>query len=179
MELDLHIYNIEIMQLNHFKIPRKLVNREKYLIDAANGKSVLHLGCADYPYTDERIKSGTWLHSKLTDVSKECLGIELDESSVSKLKKNYGIKNIVACDVEKLCDLANKNKYEVIIAGEIIEHLKNPGLFLESARSVLAEGGRLIITTTNAFCLRRLVRIPFGIESVHPDHTYYFSHSTR
>ena len=44
--------------------------------------------------------------------------------------------------------------------------------------SVVAQGGCVIITTSNAYCARRFVRIPFGVESVHCDHVAYYSHPT-
>lgn len=57
-------------------------------------------------------------------------------------------------------------------------HLPNPGLFLESAHSVIAPGGCIVISTYNAYCARRFIRIPFGVESVHCDHVAYYSHPT-
>ena len=68
--------------------------------------------------------------------------------------------------------------FEVIVAGEIIEHLSNPGLFSEGIKHLTSKNGIFIFTTVNAYCLRRFIRILFGIESVHPDHKFYFSHST-
>ena len=66
----------------------------------------------------------------------------------------------------------------MVVAGEIIQHLPNPGMFLRSVRSVLRPEARVVITTINAYCLRRFVRLPFGIESVHCDHVAYYSHQT-
>lgn len=161
----------------HFNLPRTLVDRETYILNLVKGKSVLHLGCADYPFTEERIANGSWLHSKISALAKSCVGLELDVTTVNILRDRYKVENLVVGDAEKL-DMLIPQKYELIVAGELIEHLNNPGLFLETASQVLAPGGLLIITTTNAFCLRRLIRIPFGTESIHPDHTYYFSHTT-
>ncbi|MDS4027984.1 MAG: class I SAM-dependent methyltransferase [Candidatus Contendobacter sp.] len=163
--------------MNHFRLPRLLVNRENYILAAARDKTVLHLGCADYPFTEERIINGSWLHSKISKVAKYCVGLELNSEMVSILRDRYKIENVIQGDAEQL-DMLALQKFDVIVAGELIEHLNNPGLFLKSAQYVLAPEGKLIITTTNAFCLRRFIRIPFGVESIHPDHTYYFSHST-
>ena len=161
----------------HFNLPKSLVDRESYILNTARGKSVLHLGCADYPFTEERIANGSWLHSKISSVSKSCVGFDLDAVTVNMLRDRYKVESLIVGDAEKLYMLAPQ-KFELIIAGELIEHLNNPGLFLESARKVLKPRGMLIITTANAFCLRRMMRVPFGTESVHPDHTYYFSHTT-
>jgi len=163
--------------MNHYKLPRSLVDRETYILNAVKGKSVLHLGCADYPYTEERIANGSWLHSKISVLAKSNVGLELDAATVNILRVKFKVENLIVGDAEKL-DMLTPQKFDLIVAGELIEHLNNPGLFLETARKVLAPGGMLIITTTNAFCLRRLIRIPFGTESIHPDHSYYFSHTT-
>lgn len=162
--------------MDHFKLPRSLVDREKFILKTCVGKRVLHLGCADAPYTAERLQSGTWLHDKVTAVSAECLGVDMDRESIAWLQQTHGVTNIVYGNAEALDTL--NDKFDVVLAGEIIEHLNNPGSFLESARSVLAPNGKLLITTTSAFCFRRFVRIPFGYESIHPDHTYYYSHVT-
>jgi hypothetical protein len=62
--------------------------------------------------------------------------------------------------------------------GDIIERLDNPGLFLGGIKRFLAPEGIMIITTSNAFSMLGMLKILFGIEGVHPDHTFYFSYST-
>ena len=163
--------------MNHFPIPRSQVDRIKFIIDFARGKSVLHLGCADYPYTLERLESGTWLHQMVSGVAASCLGVDSDEETVAWLRDTQGISNVIHGNAEKLDEL-DLGRFDVVLAGELIEHLNNPGMFLDSAKTVMKPEGRLLITTTKAFCFRRFIRIPFGIESIHPDHTYYFSHVT-
>ena len=161
----------------HYALPKSRVDREAYVINKARGKRVLHLGAADTPYTWEAINAGTWLHQKLTDVASACVGLDLDAETVTRLRHDHRVTNLVVGNCEALSPEL-LGQFDLIVAGEMIEHLNNPGLFLESARGVLAPGGELLVTTINAFCLRRFLRIPFGTESVHPDHTYYFSHCT-
>jgi 2-polyprenyl-3-methyl-5-hydroxy-6-metoxy-1,4-benzoquinol methylase len=163
--------------MEHFKLPNSLVVRERFILDACRGKSVLHLGCADFPYTDESIASGSWLHSKVSDVAATCIGVDLDGDTVERLKEKHGVDNVKEGNAEEL-DKLNGALFDVILAGEIVEHLNNPGLFFDTARTVLKPGGKLLITVPSAFSLRRFIRIPFGSESVHPDHAFYFSHTT-
>jgi SAM-dependent methyltransferase len=80
-------------------------------------------------------------------------------------------------DAERLDDL-DLEPFDIVIAGEIVEHLHRPGDALDGMRRKLAPGGRLLITVPNAFCLRRMIRIPFGWEMVHEDHVAYYSHRT-
>jgi len=163
--------------MEHFKLPRSIVDREQFVLDLCKGKRILHLGCADFPYTEEKLASGRWLHQKVSNIASSCLGIDLDSDTIAYLRKHYGIKNVIHGNAEHLDDI-KEGLFDVILAGEIIEHLNNPGLFLDTARTILKPDGKLIITTVNAFCLRRFIRIPFGSESIHPDHVYYFSHTT-
>ena len=71
-----------------------------------------------------------------------------------------------------------EGKFDVIFAGEIIEHLSNPGLFLEKANKHLIKGGLLILTTPNAFSLRRLFEMIIFLTNnpgVNNQHTFWFS----
>jgi SAM-dependent methyltransferase len=138
---------------------------------------VLHLGCTDTPFTDESIAAGRWLHARLSGVAAECVGVDIDEDAIQHLRDHYGVTNIVRGNAENL-DSLDQGRFDVVVAGEIIEHLGSPARFLESARTVLKPEGLLVITTTNAFCFRRMLRVSLGSESVHPDHHYYFSHPT-
>lgn len=162
--------------MEHFRIPRLTVSREQFVLDICKDMKVLHLGCASYPYTEERIQSGEWLHEKVIESAANCIGVDLDGKVIHMLQDRYGISNIIEGNAEEL-DKLDLGQFDIVLAGEIIEHLNNPGRFLESALSVLKPNGKLVITTTNAYCARRFIRIPFGIESIHPDHVYYFSHT--
>jgi len=164
----------------HFKLPHKIVDRESFLLERCLGKRVLHIGCVDYASSGnwtESISSKRWLHKKIEKVASDLVGIDLAAEAVEMLRSRYDMRNIYATDAQHLEKL-NKGRFDVIVAGEVLEHLPCPGRFLSSAHSVLKEAGSLIITTTNAFCLRRFLRIPFGKESVHIDHVAYFSHRT-
>lgn len=161
----------------HFKLSRRLVDRESVIIELCRHKRVLHLGFLDYPIFNYRIESGTWLHGKLMNVAKEVFGIDNVEEEIERIKREYGIENIFYGNAEDLSTF-DFQPFDVIIAGEIIEHLNNPGLFLQGIKPLIADNGKIFVSTTNAYCLRRFIRIPFGIESIHPDHKYYFSHST-
>ena len=83
-------------------------------------------------------------------------------------------------NVEQLAqieELKNK-KFDVIVAPEIIEHVNNVGLFLESAKMLFSPETTMIITTPNAFRLNAVPYNVLGYEYVHPDHNYWFSWKT-
>ena len=65
----------------------------------------------------------------------------------------------------------------------MIEHLNNPGLFLEGIKRFMNDKTLLVITTINAYCGMRFwiygLRGKKGsVEPVHPDHVAYYSYST-
>lgn len=68
--------------------------------------------------------------------------------------------------------------FEIILASEIIEHLNNPGPFLESAKTLFSPNTEMILTTPNAFRLTEMSYNLKGYEFVHPDHNYWFSWKT-
>ncbi|MGB4076506.1 MAG: class I SAM-dependent methyltransferase [Minisyncoccia bacterium] len=70
-------------------------------------------------------------------------------------------------------------RFTVLFAGDLIEHLPNPGLFLDSAKRHLEKGGCLILTTPNAFNLFNLTeKITKDEPTVNSDHTCYFNRKT-
>jgi SAM-dependent methyltransferase len=162
------------------KIP--LVQRTEHLKDVSRGKKVLHLGCTNWPYTKEAIEAGTQLHLQLTDITKELWGFDRDQEGIDFFESK-GVKNLYRADLERLEEVELDEKFDVIIAGEMIEHLSNPGLFLRGVKRFMHSDTNLVITTINAYCGMRVFY--YGLrgrggraELVHPDHVSYYSYST-
>ena len=158
------------------KLPKKITDRNEAIILLCKDKLVLHLGCVDYPYTREQIRDDRFLHTKIMSVARDVIGVDKDEKGIKALSE-MGINNIMYADVENIADL-KLPIFEVIVAGELLEHLKNPGLFLDAIKKYMREDSLLIVSVPNAFCLRNFMKIPLGMERVHPGHFYYFSHAT-
>jgi predicted TPR repeat methyltransferase len=154
---------------------RNLTDRVTYLVNECKGKRVLHLGCTDWPWTEERIKSGLLLHPKLNAAASFLAGVDADPAGVDAFRK-IGYTETYVDNVEMFSNPAVCNgKFDVIVAGEIIEHLENPGLFLRGVQKLMTPSTELIITTVNAYCFFRFVFYVVRREDVHPDHNYYFS----
>jgi len=171
---------MERSPVKHYKLPRHLIDREEYILSLCKGKRVLHLGFADFTTTGHlarKVKSDQWLHKKIINVASEVIGIDNNTKAVKKLGEHYGITNIYVADAQKL-DQLNMGSFDIIVAGEILEHLPCPGDFLKSAKNLLRDDSSIIVTTINAFCLRKMLRVVRGIESVHEDHVCYYSHRT-
>jgi len=69
-----------------------------------------------------------------------------------------------------------QESFDVIFAGDLIEHLSNPGLFLSSVHRHLKPGGRLILTTPNTFNLFNIAgKLANNEPATNSDHTFYFN----
>ena len=150
--------------------------------ELSRGKSVLHLGCTNYPYTSESLENGSLLHLELAEEAAELYGFDFDERGLEVLREK-GIGNLYRADLENLDQVPLERTFDVIIAGEMIEHLPNPGLFLRGIRRFMTGSTSLVITTINAYCAMRFfiygLRGRGGLsEPVHPDHVAYYSYST-
>jgi 2-polyprenyl-3-methyl-5-hydroxy-6-metoxy-1,4-benzoquinol methylase len=154
-------------------------DRLGYILENCSGKRVLHLGCASSPSTKARYDRKELLHVLVSARAKELWGIDLDSDAVSYLQEK-GIPNLLIGDVEKLdtVGLLRGEKFEVILAGELIEHLLNPGLFLKQCARFLTGGGVLLLSTVNAFTIKRAPRVLFRNEATAADHTFYSTYST-
>jgi len=160
----------------------EITDRVAFIKKACVDKKVLHLGCTDYPFTKEMIDNKMLLHFELQKVAKELYGYDFDQKGIDVLS-TAGIKNLYYADLEKLEEVALDETFDVIIAGEVIEHLSNPGLFLKGIQRFMNSATNLVITTINAYCGMRM--LTYGLrgqggaqEPVHPDHVAYYSYST-
>ena len=75
-----------------------------------------------------------------------CFGVDIIESSIKTLK-THGISGKIH-DLENLLDL--DRKYDIALAGEVIEHLVSPDNFLYSINKNMTDGGTLILTFPNS-----------------------------
>lgn len=159
-----------------------LVQRLDLIKDFCKGKSVLHLGCTNYPYTEQAIVNQMLLHFELEKIAKQVYGIDSDSRGLEILAR-HGSNNLFNADLESLELAPIDLKFDVVVAGEIIEHLNNPGLFLSGVKRFMNADSRLLITTINAYCAMRFAVYALRgrggkNEFVHPDHVAYYSYST-
>lgn len=146
-----------------------------YIQEWVKNKKVLDIGvvCHDVHF-DEKWYINGFLHGFLCESAKSVLGIDIEKSGVETLRK-YGY-NVIVADAEKM-DL--KEKFDVVIAGDVIEHLSNPGSFIKRANTHLNPDGVLILITPNAFSLRRCIYAILGKKiPVNFQHTCWFNIQT-
>ena len=69
----------------------------------------------------------------------------------------------------------------MIVCGELIEHVENPGLMLKEIRRFTHQKSRVVITTPNPWAINRIKLIKSGnLEKVwmNPEHVSWFTYQT-
>ena len=155
----------------------RLVNRKEYIKKLCKAKRVLHLGATDFPITEDAVKHGRLLHQELHQVADHLVGMDLAKEAIEWLSQNCALTNIVYGNIENLDDYPREH-FDIIIAGEIIEHLSNPGQALNCLHSVMGKNAKIIITVPNAYSLKGFLRAVMKHELIHPDHTLHHSPHT-
>lgn len=115
-----------------------------------------------------------WPHTLLRNQAKEVWGIDIiyDESVIPEADR-YRYQKVAAEA------FSFDKRFDVIFAGDLIEHLVNPGLFLDQVKQHLVPGGRLIMTTPNAFSIYVMAgKLTREEPPINPDHTFYFNRCT-
>ena len=135
--------------------PAPVVERELYILGKAKGKRVLDIG-ATGP-----------MHEAIVEVAAVCFGIDI----VAKDEPNY-----FQIDIDHTAHLPALENIDMIIAGEVIEHLSNAGHFLD----LLGEYDcPIVLTTPNAFAEVGFQYVKHrGIEQVNKEHVAYYSYQT-
>jgi len=154
-----------------------LIDRTQRILKLCAGKRVLDVGCCAHGEFQGRNDSG-FLHKQVCSVAANVVGLDNDALAVeAAVKAGY---KVVCGNAEDLRQ-AGLGQFDVIVAGELIEHLSNPGLFLDGARELLVPSGILAITVPNAWSFTRLKQLRKGIDDskwTHDQHTCWYSKAT-
>ncbi len=152
-----------------------LIDRDDEILRLCRNRTVLHLGAADAPFHKEKARVGSLLHQKVKTVATRVSGIDLNEEAVNYLRTEHGITDIAVGDA---CQTDTEHPHEVVLCCDIIEHVSNPGLLLDSCRQCMTSDGVLVVTTANATSLKLAFRALQGREAVHYDHVAWYSLAT-
>ncbi len=154
------------------------LKREDFLASKLKGKKIIHIGCADHlEVIDEKMKSGLWLHNILINHADDCLGIDINKSAVKYITEKYKIDNLIAGDVTKgdINQIKN-NQWDIVLFGEIIEHINNPVEFLSAFKKNYSEyTNGFIVSVPNILNLARFKFMLKYSEVINSDHRYWFT----
>ena len=98
----------------------------------------------DFPKDSEILDVGCSGGVLLKELKKEgfrnIIGIDISEKAIDLCKKN-GLKNLYVMDGG---DLKFRNKFDLIIASDVLEHIENDKKVVESWKKALKKGGKVI-----------------------------------
>jgi hypothetical protein len=132
-----------------------VVDRQRFVLDQCAGKRVLELGA-----------SGP-LHAALVGVAASVVGIDKVDG-----------EGVVGFDLDDVSQptLPIAETPDLVLCGEVLEHLGNPGYLLQRLRQQCA--CPLLVTVPNAFSDIARKALASGIESVNREHVAWYSWHT-
>jgi SAM-dependent methyltransferase len=125
------------------------------------GRRVLDLGCRTGALTRAYLQGN------------EVVGVDVDRHALAEAAR-LGIETHWA-DLDAPLPFEPES-FDVVVAGEVLEHLRDPAGLVADARSVLRPGGSLVGSVPNGFRLKSRLRFLFGREPEEdPTHLHLFS----
>jgi SAM-dependent methyltransferase len=144
----------------------RAVDKERFIEGKCAGKAVLDLGCIRH--SADFAKDSGWLHARIRSVAERVVGIDYLAEEVPKLAAmGYDVR---LADVTKPFFL--DATFDVIVAGDLIEHLTNFDGFFDNIHRHLKDDGTVIITTPNPFYAGEFHYVAFKRDYlINPEHT--------
>jgi len=151
-----------------------LLKKRDWILEIAKGKRVLDLGVVDHDVERALRADARWLHGQIEKVAAYLVGIDIDESSISKLR-DAGHRTLCA----DAATLRLDETFDVVVCGDLIEHVTNPLDLLNTIAYHLGAGGRALISAPNPLSLARILNIwADGSTRVNPEHVFWFCPQT-
>lgn len=148
----------------------KVENRTEWIAKQVGGKEVLDVGvCGHIWKNDLNWLHSEWLHFTVEKEAKTVVGIDIYKEGIRKARE-LGF-NIIYGNAEVYI---SDKKFDIVLAGDVIEHLNNPGLFLNCVKKNLKKNGKLILTTTNT----RHPNEWLTMKAYRPDHVQLYNAPT-
>jgi 2-polyprenyl-3-methyl-5-hydroxy-6-metoxy-1,4-benzoquinol methylase len=173
------------MKQSHFLARCRLVHVSAPAIAYAKDRHVLNIGMGGYvddaAETERALAAPTVesLHSELAKVAASLTGVDINPYAVEIVRRAVPGRYVVADIMSpSLLEQFEHERFELIVVGDVIEHLDNFGLALRNLKALLAPGGFMVISTANAFAFDTIAKMLMRYEAVHDEHTCYFSYMT-
>jgi methionine biosynthesis protein MetW len=142
-----------------FARPEREVLFRRYV--GGPGRRVLDLGCRDGALT-----------SAYAD-GNDVVGVDADREALAEAAR-HGIETHWA-DLDQPLDFPDES-FDVVVAGELLEHLRDPQRLVADARRVLRPGGTFVASVPNAYRLKGRLLFLFGRPPENdPTHLQMFS----
>jgi hypothetical protein len=134
----------------------EVIERRAFILKQCLDKVILDVGCKG-PFHDE-----------LKEVAKKCYGIDRE---MVKDDPDF-VQMVIGKDPIPVYE-----DVQIVVCGEVMEHLCNPGLFLDELKSCYPSHTK-IISVPNAFAQGHQAWMRKGQENTNKDHVAYYTYVT-
>lgn len=165
--------NIKYETLARLPVQRP-VDRLSYIADLCREKVVLDIGCFDETALAKR-DTEHWLHGRIRAQARRVIGVDSSNLIPPEGIRTGGNSIILhgdGVDVER--EILQSDNFDIIVAGEFIEHIESPLHFLKNMKQIFP-GRVLVVSTPNGACFANTLLGSIGREVQHPDHLHNFS----
>lgn len=128
-------------------------DRVEFLIERCRGRRVLDIGCVAHDIA--RMQAPQWLHGRIASVADSCLGVDVLDDGVAEMNR-LGFRAVSHDLTNGPGPVAAEGPFDVIVAGELIEHVGSIDMLFEAAQALLSDSGELVITTPNPWSPARV-----------------------
>jgi 2-polyprenyl-3-methyl-5-hydroxy-6-metoxy-1,4-benzoquinol methylase len=161
------------------RIPRtRLVDRLDEVRSLVRGRRVIDLGFVDEGQMSAKRGRGIWLHEVVVAEARDVVGLDADEGGVARARELGFSAHVADVEDRAALEALALDPADVVLAGELLEHLDRPADFLEAVKVLVARDGMLVVTTPNAHSLTNVLGAVAGRELVNPDHVSWLSWRT-
>jgi SAM-dependent methyltransferase len=152
-------------------VPHEVVaSRVAHLTELARGRRVLDIGCTGH--TSKGREGASFLHRHLREAAATCIGVDLDLGGLGQLRASGLGGALVQADAAADAPF-RPGSFDLVVAGELIEHLGAPEHFLQGVAQLLEGDARLVVTTPNPYAPKRVAAGRRGDAVENVDHVTY------
>lgn len=150
-----------------------LVPKAEFVVAHCQARDVLDVGCINHS-ADVAVAMGEdWLHRRIQRVARSVTGLDILAADAEALNRR-GF-DVVVADAQ---DFDLGRTFDVVVGGDIIEHLSDIGGFLRSARRHMTAESLLVLTTPNPFNFAQMMQVLLrGQAVVNAEHTVWIDPS--
>ncbi len=119
--------------------PSATNNPHSYALElVGGGHRVLEVGCSTGHVTTHLVAAGNTV-----------VGVEIDEAAAAEARQVIEVVHVVDLDVTPLSTVEH-GEFDVILLGDVLEHVRNPPAVLADIVTLLSPNGRLVVSVPNA-----------------------------